>query len=62
MVISTKQKERRLTRDMKNCLETDQDLIDTKINSIVLKAHNYLAPEYFSELFIRNSDLLKDES
>ena len=47
---------------MKNCLETVQDLIDTKINSMVLKAHNYLAPEYFSKLFIKNYDLLKDES
>ena len=37
-------------------LKTIQDLIDTEINTMVFKALNGLAPEYLSNLFIRNSE------
>ena len=37
-------------------LKTMQDLIDTEINTMVFKVLNGLAPEYFSNLFIRNSE------
>ena len=37
-------------------LKTIQGLIDTEINTMGLKAFNCLAPEYLSDLFIRNSE------
>ena len=37
-------------------LKTIQDLIDTDINTMVFKTLNGLAPEYLSNLFIRNSE------
>ena len=37
-------------------LKTIQDLIDTEINTMVFKALNGLAPEYLSNLFIKNSE------
>ena len=37
-------------------LKTIQDLIDTEINTMILKARNGLAREYLSSLFIRNSE------
>ena len=37
-------------------LKTIQDLIDTEVNTVVFKDHNGLAPEYLSDLFIRNSE------
>ena len=38
-------------------LKTIQDLIDFKINNMVYNARNDLAPDYLSELFVRNSDI-----
>ena len=37
-------------------LNTIENLIDTEINTMVFKAFNGLAPEYFSNLFILNSE------
>ena len=37
-------------------LKTIQDLINIEINNMVYKALNNLAPDYSSDLFVRNSD------
>ena len=37
-------------------LKTILDLIDTEINNMVFKVLNGLAPDYLSDLFIRNSE------
>ena len=37
-------------------LKTIQDLIDTVLRTMVFKAPNDLAPEYLSDLFIKNSE------
>ena len=37
-------------------LKTIQDLINTEINTMVFKVLNGLAPDYLSDLFIKNSE------
>ena len=37
-------------------LKKNQELIDIEFNPVVFKALNGLAPEYFSKLYIRNSE------